>query len=127
MPEGNEQVIGFINEFLDTAGETAKEQDIVYTLFRSGYCFYFAHMLKAAFNRGRLCVAAPFGHIVWVDEDEIPYDIGGVCDSNYEFLIPIEELGDGIEDFMHVPGKTAYCNEEQVNAIMQKYRTKGGN
>lgn len=113
------EVLIFIRNFVSRV--PGKSEEVLYDVFASGYCFYFAYMLKLAFGRGRVCLAAPFGHIVWEDVDHTPYDINGVCDSAYEALIPIEELGDGIEGFMHVPGKDHFNSPEEVRRICAKY------
>ena len=94
--------------------------DVLHNLFASGYCLYFAHMLKTAFGRGRIVIAAPYEHIVWEDENETAYGIDGIC-YEYDVLIPIEELGDGIEDFMHVPGRNGFCTPEQIKEIMRRH------
>lgn len=96
----DEDVITFIANVLYT-DET--QSDRVYEIFASGYCYYFAMMLKAAFNRGDICWHRNHGHIVWVDESGIAYDIGGVF-YDYEDgdLLPVEtSLADMIVDFKH--------------------------
>lgn len=92
----NKQVIRFIADFL------YRSEDM-YDVFASGYCYYFALMLKAAFNRGEICWHRGYGHIVWVDDDNTAYDIGGVFyDYNEGDLLPVEDsLADMIVDFKH--------------------------
>ena len=72
-PKADEEVLRFIYDFSVKQGY-GEAEDVLYQQFASGYCYYFACMLKAAFNRGEVCWAAPYGHIVWVDENDIPYD-----------------------------------------------------
>ena len=67
-PKANEKVLRFIYDFR-TMQKTGESEDVLYKQFSSGYCYYFAHMLQAAFGRGEVCWAAPYGHIVWVDEE----------------------------------------------------------
>ena len=112
-------VLYFIAEMRSHLSDEGDEQ--MYKLFTAGYCYYFAVMLKAAFDRGHICVAAPFGHIVWVDENDIAYDYNGV-NVRYECLIPVEALGNGLEDFLHVKGKTHTNTQEEIQALMDKYR-----
>ena len=78
-------------------------------------------MLKTAFNRGEICWAAPFGHIVWVDDDGIPYDVEGVNDSECDYYIPISFLGDAIFDFMHVEGKEYSATDDDLDRIIKEY------
>lgn len=77
-------------------------------------------MLKVAFNRGEICLAAPFGHIVWVDDD-IAYDVEGCSTVEYIYLIPIAYLDNNIEDFMYVPEKTSKLTKERCLEIILKY------
>lgn len=62
------------------------DHEIIWQTFTAGYCYYFAVMLKDAFQRGEICWCAPYGHICWVDDNGVPYDISGVCDSNVIFI-----------------------------------------
>lgn len=86
-PKADEEVLRFIYDFSVKQGYGEAEK-VLYQQFISGYCYYFACMLKAAFNRGEVCWAAPYGHIVWVDENDIPYDISGVNKSETDDYIP---------------------------------------
>ena len=86
-PKSDEQVLQFIYDFR-TMQKSEAAEEAIYTQFESGYCYYFAHMLKLAFKRGEVCWAAPYGQMVWVDDDGIPYDISGVDDSDTNDYIP---------------------------------------
>ena len=72
-------------------------------IFSGGYCYYFAVMLKTAFNGGTVCRHRNYGHIVWQDEDGIAYDINGVFEDYAEGdLLDVEtSLGDMLVDFKH--------------------------
>ena len=96
----DEEVIKFIADILYYEND---KNDSIYNLFENGYCYYFAMMLKTAFNRGTVCWHRGHGHIVWVDDNDVAYDIGGVFyDYNTGDLLPVESsLGDMIVDFMH--------------------------
>ena len=65
-------------------------------------------MLKLAFKRGEVCWAAPYGHMVWVDDDGIPYDISGVDDSDTNDYIPEFMMESTVKDFRHVPGADSF-------------------
>ena len=119
-PNANREVIEFICNFA-YHDKSPDDVEIIRKQFRCGYCFYFANILKIAFNRGEVCWCAPYGHICWVDEDGIPYDIEGVCESDCDYYIPISYLGDAVLDFMHIPNKTFNASEEDIQRIIKAY------
>ena len=119
--EADIDVLKFIAQFV--AWSPTTDGDTIHNQFANGYCFYFANILKIAFNRGGVCLAGPYGHIVWVDDNGTAYDIDGV-NVEYDALIPVEELGQGIEDFMHVPGKEGYSEPEDIACLMREYAVK---
>ena len=96
------EVLQFIAEFRDASKELGTDDMGVVSVFTCGYCYYFAVILKTAFNRGRICIADPYDHIVWVDDNGTAYDIDGV---NYEWddLLPIDFSVRELPSFMHVP------------------------
>lgn len=120
-PKANYRILQFIETFRRGAGSNPANQEIIRTLFRAGYCYYFAIMLKDAFPEGEICWAAPFGHIVFVYND-IPYDIEGVYCGEAEDFIPIRYMGETINDFRHVPGITCNATEQQIAQIMVQYQ-----
>lgn len=104
FPDSREDVLKFICKF------NSRSFDL-YDVFASGYCYYFANMLKLAFNRGMVCWSAGRAHIVWLDDNDVAYDIGGVY-YDYTRLLPVEYLGDSIVDFMHTD--LMYVPEDKV-------------
>ena len=124
------QVLGFIQQFnyskvrKNEKGEpNLDDLELIRLLFEDGYCYYFAHMLKTAFNRGEVCICAPFAHFVWVDENYIPYDISGMSDAEYEYLIPEKFLGeDVVSDFKHIPNVSYYTTKEEIEDIIRRYK-----
>lgn len=102
---GKYEVLDFISGVLFCHKD---ESDAIYSVFASGYCYYFAVMLKVAFHRGQICHAYPYSHIVWVDDDKIAYDIGGIC-QDYKELIPVDFYGKALNSFRHV------CTEEEIS------------
>jgi hypothetical protein len=116
MIKGDPEVAGFIDQFL-TLFNTLDEKgiDIVAKVFSQGYCYYFAIMLKEAFNRGEICMTIDNAHVVWVDDDNVAYDINGVfnwypdtCNKDNFWngeLIPVEKIPNYIESFKHIPNK----------------------
>ena len=111
--DGDPDVIEFISNINYHSGTLGAET--IHDLFRAGYCYWFAHMLMSAFNRGHLCLTYPLGHIVWEDVDGKAYDIEGVYrleDTECEMLIPVKFLGGIVFDFMHVPNKEYHAPEK---------------
>ena len=116
----------FINEYVKHGGrEDGDEMEIFSRHYRAGYCWHFAHILKSVFNRGTVCWAAPFGHIVWLDEDDTPYDIEGQYEGEARYLIPEYYLGEFINDFIHIYGmyepNEPETNKQDLIAIIKQY------
>lgn len=119
FPCADRQVIEFIADFKFRCGE--EHSHIIEHLFNAGYCWFFAHMLKQAFGRGKVCFAYYEGHFVWLDgkseTDDFAYDILGV-NKSWEHLIPEELLGDGIWDFKHVRGKQSDMEDKDISRLL---------
>ena len=79
--------------------------DIIH-LFEAGYCYHFAVILKAMFG-GTICWLKNRSHIIWtldniITDDSIFYDISGVYyDYSTGTVVPVEELGNNLEEFLH--------------------------
>lgn len=119
--KANKDVLTFIAEFLGCHGTDTSNVEHLRATFHAGYCYYFAVILKTAFQRGEICWAAPFGHMVWQDIDGMVYDIEGVYDGEAEYFIPYQMIGNGICDFMHVPGLEYNMSQEELDSIIKKY------
>lgn len=119
-PTADTQVLQFIYNFLMHGGE--ENAEVIRNQFQNGYCYYFARMLQTAFNRGTVCIAAPIGHFVWLDENQVPYDIEGVNESDCDEYIPESFLGDMIQDFMHVSGVAHNTTSEEIQELIRRYR-----
>ena len=100
-------VVHFIANFMYNTG--ANPEDI-FILFKGGYCYYFAKILETAFG-GTIVWEPDAGHILWMDENQILYDIEGVRDDI--ILKDIRSLDDleaeakrlntgGIQAYMHI-------------------------
>lgn len=77
----------------------------LFNVFNDDYCYYFANMLKEAFERGGV-YWAPYGdNIVWVDTNDVAYDIGGVY-TGLNKVFTIEYLGRLVHNFKYT--KTRY-------------------
>lgn len=110
------KVLEWINRFVMHSCNTASDMNIMYDTFRAGYCYFFAHMLQDAFQRGTVCLAAPFSHWVWEDTDKQLYDIGGLYDGEALYFIPEEEYTlDDIDSFFHLD--TPELDDKTIEAI----------
>lgn len=116
----NKDVIEFIARILYHSGSNNTES--INFLFRQGYCYYFAQMLKDAFGRGNLYLAYPEQHIVWLDGNDVSkdlaYDINGV-NKNWKKLIPIAKLGSGILDFKHIPNIYSDLTDTEFDVLLE--------
>lgn len=119
--KADEKVLAFINNFACYHHADLMKQSAVCELFSSGYCFYFAVMLREAFQRGDVCWCAPYGHICWVDDNGHPYDIYGTCDSESTYYIPVSYIKDGLADFKHIPGEAFDASEEYIQDAIQRF------
>lgn len=103
-----------------------KYEEAIDSLFISGYCYYFALMLKEAFGRGMICNNGR-SHIVWLDgtnqNTDVAYDITGVY-TDYEVLIPVKAMGETILDFMHVPGLVHNTTDKEVAELINRFKGK---
>lgn len=126
-PEADKDVLQFIYDFNNMQYNPSDEKksaiiiEGIYNQFANGYCYYFASMLKTAFNRGEICIAAPLGHIVWVDENNVPYDICGCNESECDYYIPVFMLGDMIKDFKHIPNDEHNTTKDEIAALMTEW------
>ena len=115
-------VLVFIKRFHDIATEgDMKSNWVLYNAFQNGYCWYFAHMLQSAFERGTVCLCAPFGHFVWEDIDEVKYDISGVyCGEAYYFIPESFMSKEQIGVFKHA-GSTYKMGADDCIDLMKRY------
>ena len=133
MIHGNPKVEKFIQDFVTLFGQFQQEEiDTISAVFSRGFCYYFAIILKDAFDgRGEIYMTRDNRHIVWV-LDNVAYDINGVFQvyqksaNNGNFyhgeLIPITMLPNYIKSFKHVlPGTTkkGYAERQSVGKLMQ--------
>lgn len=121
-PEADMQVLQFITDLTCHIASTEEEWEVIRATFRGGYCYHFAAILKHIFKRGEICWAAPFGHLVWVDDNGVPYDVEGVNFGEQIYNIPEFYLGDRIKDFTHIPGDAIpKTTDEDIVALVRQY------
>ena len=116
------EVIYFIDKFQSAAFGYGNDIDAFLDVFSNGYCYYFAIMLKAAFNRGTVCIIAPCGHVVWVDTDGIAYDIYGEFPLDGESLIPEDAEDSHIIDFKHIYTEESGITDKELSDLVKKYK-----
>ena len=119
----DEKVLAFIGNITDYHYPNSLKQDAVYELFSSGYCYYFAVLLKEAFGRGEVSWCAPYGHICWVDENGTPYDIYGICDSECVYFIPVSYIQEELADFKHIPGEGFGADEAYIKQAVSQFES----
>lgn len=120
------EVLGFLDKFIQhgVSHDKAHGVDVLYDQFMNGYCLHFALMLQGLFQRGKVCLAAPFGHMVWMDDDGTCYDYGGFYDGEAYYFIPIDMIPKSmLTDFRHVPSEvpTAYISKTRCIWLMKRY------
>lgn len=115
----DETVARFIADVLLADGPRGSES--IRTLFRAGYCYYFAHILRLAFDRGQVCWTAPYGHFVWVDDNGNPYDVEGLYVGEATHFVPEGYLGDAVNDFRHMPGLCHGTSDEEIKRMINEY------
>lgn len=120
-PKADKIVLGFIYDFLYHICDTDKDVELTRVKFRAGYCYYFAVMLKAAFNRGQIVWCAPYWHIAWQDENDVVYDIEGVNHSDCDYYIPVSYIEEGLKDFKRVPGEIFNASPEYIKDAILRY------
>lgn len=89
--------------------------------YRAGYCYAFAHMLKAVFNRGQVCWAAPTSHVCFLDEDNIAYDCEGRYSGEAYDMIPEKYCGNLLEGYKHIPGHDHFITKEEILEVISNY------
>lgn len=120
-PDVDEKVLTFITQLMCVYASNEDEYEIIRGTFRAGYCWHFAHLLKTTFGRGEVCWAAPFGHIVWVDDNGVPYDAEGANFGEQIYHIPEKYLGECLNDFKHIPGGDHKSTKKELTAIIRQY------
>ena len=128
VPDADMSVLEFITDLTCCAAVCEDQYEIVRSTFRAGYCYYFAHLLKQAFNRGKVCLAAPFGHFVWVDENGVAYDVEGVNFGEQIYNIPESYMSENmIKEFKHIPGeKIKATTGAEIIEMIRKYEDDKG-
>ena len=103
---------------------TEDNQEWLRVHYRYGYCYYFAHILLAAFKRGDVCWASPYDHYVWVDTDGQAYDCEGKYTGDCFYFIPEQYVPDFIVNFCkHLRLKQDDDYEPTKEVIMEVIKT----
>lgn len=125
--DADESVLYFIADFLycgSTEEEALVRVQILHETFRRGYCYYFAHMLKNAFQQhGEVCWAVSFGHFVW-QYNGVQYDIEGVYCGEASVFIPESYMGETINDFTHIRNNAHNTTGKEISSIIEKWENR---
>lgn len=88
---------------INSQKEINEKQRSLIKLFTNGYCYHFALILKGIYPEGHICYHYDHGHIVYLYDNKF-WDINGELTDKRNRYIPIEYLGEFIDDFKQ------YCN-----------------
>lgn len=119
-----EEVFKFINDFIMYSEANGIDSGNIRDIFMAGYCYHFAHMLKAAFNRGEVYICAPYGHVVWRDVDNRYYDFDGEYVNHSATYIPVSDPESHWQDFARNGIESEGATEEDILELIIKYNHK---
>ena len=121
--KSKEELKNEIESFIDNIYDNSANPEEIRKHYRSGYCYFFALMLKDTFG-GDIIYAAPYSHIVWkLPNYDVYYDIEGEYVSDAT-LIPVSYLGHHIQGFKHNPNYSSSITKEEIDDIISKYKAK---
>lgn len=105
--------------------------DLTINKYVNGYCYYFAKILQAAFQRGDVVILAPYGHFMWRDCDGEMYDIRGKYDGSHhtDYEVEIEEkyLGDHLKNFLWREGYVCDTTKEDIDQLIEEAKARNRN
>lgn len=94
------EVLEFIWKFV-THDKNPDSFRVIEHQFTTGYCYHFAIIMKKMFG-GKIVWHKGYNHILWQDRNKVIYDIRGVyCNYNLDEIVPVSELGDDIDSYLH--------------------------
>ncbi len=94
------EILKFIWNFV-THDKISESFKVIEHQFTTGYCYHFALIMKNMFG-GKIVWHKGHSHILWQDRNKVIYDIRGVyCDYRTYEIVPVSELGDDIEGYLH--------------------------
>lgn len=117
---GSEEVTEFIADVVEVSGSKFNKA------FAGDYSYYFASMLKSAFDRGEIYWHRKYHHIVWKDDDGKIYDANGVYENSEAEFVPFSHLGDMGQIFKMTKTDTIkidclefieWCNNKSIDPI----------
>lgn len=117
IPDVNITILKFIHDILNHCEPESEQNEGVYKLFASGYCYYFAKILQTAFPGGTIVWCAPYGHIAYRYQNVI-YDAHYVYDGEAVLFIPVNNMGDTIQDFLHIPNIAHNTTQEEITQMI---------
>lgn len=119
-----DDVSSFINSFINFSIHCGNDEENIRKIFMNGYCYYFAEMLKVAFNRGEVYICAPYGHVVWRDVDNRYYDFCGEYKNDEATFVSVTDPDSFIGDFKRLADNEQDkegATEEDIRHMIEKY------
>lgn len=120
----SEEVMNFINTFIGFSICCGNDEENIRKIFMRGYCYYFAEMLKAAFDCGEVYICAPYGHVVWRDVDNRFYDFDGEYKNDEVTFVPVTDPDSFIGDFKRLADNEQDkegATKEDIQHMIEKY------
>lgn len=116
-----EEVFKFISDFTMYLEANGVYSCNLGHVFVTGYCYHFAHILKAAFRRGEVYICAPNSHVVWRDVDNRYYDFDGEYVNHSVTYVPVTDPVSHWEDFARNGIEHEGATEEDIQYLIAKY------
>ena len=93
-PDANRKILQFIFRFQQSSPDMIR-------VFTTGYCYYFAVLLKDAFD-GNIYLNPEKDHIIWSNDRKVFYDITGVCNGQIKKSSIVEVPKEKLKSFRKV-------------------------
>ncbi len=121
-PDADPEVIRFTHRFLTHNNQSKCDVQMLQRHFGGGHSYYFAQLLQANFNRGKVCIAAPYARFVWLDNN-IPYTIEGIYNSCVQKFIPVDELNKWeLQRLIQVSPNEPICLDKYLSDFLVTHR-----
>lgn len=130
MNEVEKFILKFRGDTEDRISDDKRDEIITLTMnkYTNGYCYYFAKILQAAFQRGDVVILAPHSHLVWRDVDGKLYDINGEVNvrdyEEFECEIEEEYLGVHLKNFLWREGYTYDTTKEDIEQLIKEAKAR---
>lgn len=115
----NNNVLEFINNFMDHAGI---DEEPLKEVIGDKFSYQFAAMLQNVFKTGRILWAAPFGYFVYADSENNVYDIDGIYKGESSWFIPTSYIDHKVltNNFIYFKDQI-YVDKSEILSWIKKY------